>query len=65
MKNIVSAGIVKKDLKGAITGPSSRNFLTNPMEIILFPPSGDYREFLHSAPDEAQQRRAGIQRGAG
>lgn len=40
MKNIVSAGIVKKDLKGAVTGPSSRNFLTNPMEIILFPPNG-------------------------
>lgn len=40
VKNIVSAGIVKKDLKGAISGPSSRNFLTNPMEIILFPPSG-------------------------
>ena len=40
MRNIVSAGIVKKDLKGAVTGPSSRNFLTNPMEIILFPPSG-------------------------
>ena len=40
MKNIVSAGIVKKDLRGAVTGPSSRNFLTNPMEIILSPPSG-------------------------
>ena len=40
VKNIASAGIVKKDLKGAISGASSRNFLTNPMEIILFPPSG-------------------------
>ena len=40
VKNIVSAGIVKKDLKGALAGPSSRNFLTNPTEIILFPPSG-------------------------
>jgi hypothetical protein len=40
LKNIVSAGIVKKDLNGAISGSSSRNFLTNPMEIILFPPSG-------------------------
>ena len=40
MKSIVSAGIVKKDLKGAVTGPSSRNFLTNPMEILLVPPSG-------------------------
>jgi len=40
MKNIVSAGIVKKDLNGAISGSSSRNFLSNPMEIILSPPSG-------------------------
>jgi len=40
MKNIVSAGILKKDLKGAVTGPSSRNFLTNPMEIILSLPTG-------------------------
>jgi hypothetical protein len=40
MKNIVSAGFVKKDLKGALAGSSSRNFLTNPMEIILYPPSG-------------------------
>jgi hypothetical protein len=40
MKNIVSAGIVKKDIKGTLSGPSSRNFLTNPMEIILFPDSG-------------------------
>ncbi|MCC6861742.1 MAG: hypothetical protein IT158_24440 [Bryobacterales bacterium] len=40
VKNIVSAGIVKKDLKGAITGPSSRNFLVHPMEVILVPPKG-------------------------
>jgi hypothetical protein len=40
MKNIASAGIVKKDLNGALAGPSSRNFLTNPMEIVLAPPSG-------------------------
>jgi hypothetical protein len=40
MKNIVSAGIVKKDLNGTVSGPSSRNFLTNPMEIILSPPGG-------------------------
>lgn len=40
MKSIASAGIVKKDLKGSIPGPSSRNFLTNPMEIILSPPKG-------------------------
>jgi hypothetical protein len=40
MKNIASAGIVKKDLNGTVTGPSSRNFLTNPMEIVLSPASG-------------------------
>jgi hypothetical protein len=40
MKNIVSAGIIKKDLNGALTGPSSRNFLTNPMEIVLSPGGG-------------------------
>jgi len=38
MKNIVSAGIVKKDLNGTLAGPSSRNFLTNPTEIVLSPP---------------------------
>lgn len=40
MRNIASAGIVKKDLKGSISGPSSRNFLQNPMEIVIAPPSG-------------------------
>jgi hypothetical protein len=40
MKNIASAGIVKKDISGALAGPSSRNFLMNPMEIVLSPPSG-------------------------
>ncbi len=40
LKNFVSAGIVKKDLKGDIPGTSSPNFLTNPMEILLRPPSG-------------------------
>jgi hypothetical protein len=40
MKHIVSAGIVKKDLNGTVTGPSSRNFLSNPMEIVLSPGGG-------------------------
>ena len=40
MKSIASAGIIKKDLKGNITGPSSRNFLQNPLEIIISPPAG-------------------------
>lgn len=40
MKSVASAGIIKKDLKGSITGPSSRNFLQNPMEVIIAPPTG-------------------------
>ncbi len=40
LKNIVSAGILKKDLKGDIPGTSSPNFLTNPLEILLHPPAG-------------------------
>jgi len=40
MKSFASAGIIKKDLGGTLAGPSSRNFLQNPMEIILVPPSG-------------------------
>ena len=40
MKNIVSAGIVKKDLNGALAGPSSRNLLASPTEIVLSPPPG-------------------------
>jgi hypothetical protein len=40
LKNIASAGIVKKDLRGSVAGPSSRNFLRNPMEIVLAPPPG-------------------------
>jgi hypothetical protein len=40
MRNFASAGIVKKDLNGSISGSSSRNFLQNPMEIVIAPPSG-------------------------
>ncbi|MBA3972960.1 MAG: hypothetical protein C0504_01930 [Candidatus Solibacter sp.] len=40
VKNIASAGIVKKNIAGTVTGPSSRNFLTNPMEIVLSPGQG-------------------------
>jgi hypothetical protein len=40
IKSIASAGIVKKDLNGSVAGPSSRNFLTNSMEILLSPASG-------------------------
>lgn len=40
MKSFASAGIIKKDLGGTLAGPSSRNFLQNPMEVILVPPAG-------------------------
>jgi hypothetical protein len=40
MRNVASAGIVKKDLNGTVAGMSSRNFLQNPMEIVIAPPSG-------------------------
>ena len=40
MRNIASAGIVKKDLNGMIAGASSRNFLQNPMEIVIAQPGG-------------------------
>jgi hypothetical protein len=40
IKNIASAGIVKKDLNGTVAGPSSRNFLQSPMEIVISPASG-------------------------
>jgi hypothetical protein len=40
LKSFASAGIIKKDLGGSLTGPSSRNFLQNPMEIVLAPPTG-------------------------
>lgn len=40
MKSFASAGIIKKDLGGTLAGPSSRNFLQNPMEVVLVPPPG-------------------------
>ncbi|MCS7023442.1 MAG: hypothetical protein NZV14_01475 [Bryobacteraceae bacterium] len=35
VKSFVSAGIIKKDLKGTLAGPGSRNFLTHPIEVIF------------------------------
>lgn len=40
VKSWASAGIIKKDLKGNITGVSSLNFLQNPVEIVIAPPNG-------------------------
>lgn len=47
MKNFVSAGIVKKDLKGSLQGLNSRNLVTSTTEIVIVPPSGvPISEFL-------------------
>ena len=40
MKSMATVGIIKKDLNGQIAGSSSRNFLSNPMEILISPPRG-------------------------
>jgi len=40
LKKIVSAGIVRKELNCTIKAPSSRNFLSNPTEIVIVPPTG-------------------------
>ena len=40
MKNALSAGIIKKDLRGVVAGAGSRNFLANPVEILFAPPPG-------------------------
>lgn len=40
MKNFVSAGIVKKDLKGSIPGLNSRNLLAPGSEIVIVPAAG-------------------------
>ncbi len=40
MKNFVSAGIVKKNLKGSIAGLNSRNILSAGNEILIAPPAG-------------------------
>jgi hypothetical protein len=40
MKNFVSAGIVKKDLKGSLAGINSRNLVSADNEVIIVPPQG-------------------------
>ena len=60
LKNIASAGVVKKDLNGNIVGPKSRNSVSRPLEFRIIAPEGvaiteyqlirlrgnkDYREF--------------------
>jgi hypothetical protein len=38
LKNIASAGIVKKDVNGMLTGPHSRNSVNSPLEFIISMP---------------------------
>jgi hypothetical protein len=60
LKSLASVGVVKKDLNGNIDGPSSRNSVTAPVELLVITPEGvavteyqllrfrvnkDYREF--------------------
>ena len=60
LKNLASAGVVKKDLNGNITGPGSRNSVKTPLEFLIVAAEGvsiteyqlirlrtnkDYREF--------------------
>lgn len=60
LKNLASAGVVKKDLNGNITGPGSRNSIKSPLEFLIVAaegvsiteyqlirlrPNKDYREF--------------------
>jgi hypothetical protein len=40
MKSIASAGMVKGDVNGHIEGPSSRNSLTSPIEVVIYTPEG-------------------------
>lgn len=40
MRNFVSAGIVKKDLKGSLQGVNSRNMVAAENETIIVPPQG-------------------------
>lgn len=60
LKNLASAGVVKKDLNGNITGPGSRNSVKSPLDFLIVAaegvsiteyqlirlrPNKDYREF--------------------
>jgi hypothetical protein len=39
-QNLASVGIVKKKLQGSVETASSRNFLSNPVEVMIHPPQG-------------------------
>lgn len=40
MKSFASAGIVKGDVNGRITGTNSRNSVTSPLEVVIYAPEG-------------------------
>ena len=40
IKSVATVGFVKKDLHGSVTGPSSRNYIQIPGDIVIAPPRG-------------------------
>lgn len=40
IKNLASAGVVKKDVNGFLNGPNSRNSVKSPMEFLIYSPEG-------------------------
>ncbi len=40
LKNIASAGVVKKDVNGHLPGEHSRNSVTSPLEFMIYMPEG-------------------------
>ena len=40
VKSVATAGFIKRNLRGNVTGPSSRNYLQIPFEIVISPPRG-------------------------
>ena len=47
VRNVVSVGMLKRDVTGTIARTSSRSMLTSPFELLIVPPSGlDIHNFL-------------------
>ncbi|MFB3827687.1 MAG: hypothetical protein ACE15B_13020 [Bryobacteraceae bacterium] len=40
LKNLASAGVVKKDVNGLVSGPHSRNSVKTPLEFLIYTPEG-------------------------
>jgi hypothetical protein len=61
LKHIASAGVVKGDVNGHISGPHSRNSVKTPLEVLIFAPEGvEYTEYqlihLHDNSDNREFR---------